>query len=165
MFNKTENRNQLGFNLGGSVTDVFIPYLSLGAEYTRVNPFVYSNLIPAQTFTSYNFSLGDWMGNNFDRAIIFAKYTPITKLKLVARYQKIRKGGLGSIYEQYAVQPQPSFLFDYIKTRSDIFLQARYEYINNIYLTSSLTLMQTKLANGNLVNDNTYQLGISVGLP
>ena len=165
IFNKTESRNQLGYNLGGSITDVFIPYLSLGAEYTRVNPFVYSNLIPAQTYTSYNYSLGDWMGNNFDRAIIFAKYTPIAKLKLVARYQKIRKGGPGTIYQQYAVQPQPSFLFDYIKTRSDIFLQARYEYINNIYLTTSLTLMQTKLANGNTVKDNTFQLGISVGLP
>ena len=165
MFNKTESRNQLGFNLGGSITDIFIPYLTIGAEYTRVNPFVYSNLIPAQTYSSYNYSLGDWMGNNFDRAIVFAKYTPIAKLKLVARFQKIRKGGTGTIYEQYAVQPQPSFLFDYIKTRSDIFLQARYEYINNIYLTSSLTIMQTKLANGKLINDNTYQIGISVGLP
>ncbi len=165
MFNKTESRNQLGFNLGGSITDVFIPYLSLGAEYTRVNPFVYSNLIPAQTYTSYNYSLGDWMGNNFDRAIIFAKYTPIAKLKLIARYQKVRKGGPGTIYEQYAVQPQPSFLFDYIKTKSDVFFQARYEYINNIYINSSLTLMQTKLANGNVVKDNTYQVGISVGLP
>jgi hypothetical protein len=165
MFNKTESRNQLGFNLGGSVTDVLIPYLSLGAEYTRVNPFVYSNLIPTQTYSSYNYSLGDWMGNNFDRAIIFAKYTPMAKLRLVARYQKIRKGAAGTIYQQYAVQPQPSFLSYYIKTRSDIYLQARYEYINNIYLTSSLTFMQTKLANGNLVKDNTYQLGISVGLP
>ena len=165
LFNKNESRNQLGFNLGGSITDVFIPYLSLGAEYTKVNPFVYSNLIPAQTYTSYNYSLGDWMGNNFDRAILFAKYTPIAKLKLIARYQKIRKGGPGTIYEQYAVQPQPSFLFDYIKTRSDVFLQARYEYINNIYLTSSLTLMQTELTNGSIMKDNTYQLGISVGLP
>ncbi len=165
IFNKTESRNQLGFNLGGSITDVFIPYLSLGAEYTRVNPFVYSNLIPAQTYTSYNYSLGDWMGNNFDKAILFAKYNPIAKLKLVARYQKIRKGGPGTIYEQYAVQPQPAFLFDYIKNRSDIFLQARYEYINNVYLHSSLTLMQTKLADRSILKDNTYQLGISVGLP
>ena len=165
IFNKIESRNQLGYNLGGSITDVFIPYLSLGAEYTRVNPFVYSNLIPAQTYTSYNYSLGDWIGNNFDRAILIAKYTPIAKLKLVARYQKIRKGGAGTIYEQYTAQPQPNFLFDYIKTRTDIFFQARYEYINNIYLTTSLTLMQTKLANENTVKDNTYQFGISVGLP
>jgi hypothetical protein len=105
------------------------------------------------------------MGNNFDRAIIFAKYTPIAKLKLIARFQKIRKGGTGTIYEQYAVQPQPAFLFNYIKKRSDLFLQARYEYINNFYLTSSLTLMQTTLANENVLKDNTYQLGISVGLP
>jgi hypothetical protein len=165
LFNKTESRNQLGFNLGVSITDVFIPYLSLGAEYTRVNPFVYSNLIPAQTYSSYNYSLGDWMGNNFDRAILFAKYTPIAKLKLLARFQKIRKGGPGTIYQQYAVQPQPSFFFDYIKTRSDVFLQARYEYINNIYLTSSITLMQSKLTNGNIIIDDTIQLGISVGLP
>ncbi len=165
IFNKTESRNQLGYNFGGTITDVFIPYLSLGAEYTRVNPFVYLNLIPAQNYTSYNYSLGDWMGNNFDRAILFAKYTPLAKLKLVARYQKIRKGGAGTIYDQYTAQPQPLFLFDFVKTRSDLFLQARYEYINNIYLTSSLTLMQTKLVNGNLVKDNTYQLGISVGLP
>jgi hypothetical protein len=75
MLNKKESRNQLGFNLGGSITDVFIPYLTLGAEYTRVNPFVYSNLIPAQNYTSYNYSLGDWMGNNFDKAIIYAKFS------------------------------------------------------------------------------------------
>jgi hypothetical protein len=105
------------------------------------------------------------MGNNFDRAILFARYTPIAKLKFVARYQKIRKGGSGTIYEQYAVQPQPSFLFDYIKTRSDLFLQARYEWINNIYLSSSYTYMQTKLTNGSLVKDNSFQLGVSVGLP
>ena len=105
------------------------------------------------------------MGNNFDKAILFAKYTPMAKLKLVARYQKIRKGGDGTIYEQYTAQPQPSFLFDYIKTRSDVFLQGRYELINNIYLNTSLTLMQTKLANGTSIKDNIYQLGISVGLP
>jgi hypothetical protein len=165
MFNKTESRNQLGYNIGGSMTDLFIPYLTLGAEYTRVNPFVYSNLIPAQNYTSYNYSLGDWMGNNFDRAILFAKYTPMAKLKLLARFQKIRKGGAGTIFKQYEVQPQPAFLFDYIKTRSDLFFQARYEWINNIYLTSSYTYMQTKLTNGSLVKDNSFQLGISVGLP
>ncbi len=105
------------------------------------------------------------MGNNFDRAILFAKYTPLAKLKLLARYQKIRKGGPGTIFQQYEVQPQPPFLFDYIKTRSDIFFQARYEWINNIYISSSYTYMQTKLANGNLVKDNSFQIGISVGLP
>jgi hypothetical protein len=165
MFNKTERRNQLGFNIGGSITDLFIPYLSIGAEYTRVNPFVYSNLIPAQNYTSYNFSLGDWMGNNFDRSIIYAKYTPIPKLKLIGMYQKIRKGGTGTIYDQYNAQPQPNFLFDYQKKRSDIFLQARYEWINNIYFVSSYTITKNKLPNNRIIKDNTFQLSINVGLP
>ena len=105
------------------------------------------------------------MGNNFDRAILFAKYTPMAKLKFLGRFQKIRKGRAGTIFQQYEVQPQPPFLFDYIKTRLDLFLQARYEWINNIYLSSSYTYMQTKLTNGSLVKDNSFQLGVSVGLP
>jgi hypothetical protein len=165
LLNKTDSRNQLGFNLGGLITDVFIPYLSLGAEYTRVNPFVYTNLVPAQNYTSYNYSIGDWMGNNFDRAIIYTKYTPIPKLKLVGRYQKIRKGGAGTIYDQYNEQPQPNFLFDYQKTKSDLFLQARYEWINNIYFVSSYTITKNKLSNNIIIKDNTFQLSINIGLP
>ena len=151
--------------MGGSITDIFIPYLTLGAEYTRVNPFVYTNLVPAQNYTSYNYSLGDWMGNNFDRAIIYAKYTPIPKLKLVGRYQKIRKGSAGTIYDQYNAQPQPNFLFDYQKTKSDLFLQAKYELINNIYFVSSYTITKNRLSNNRILKDNTFQLSINVGLP
>jgi len=58
IFNKAKSRNQLGYTIGGSVTDYFMPYLTLGAEYTRVNPFVYNNLIPAQTYTQFNYPLG-----------------------------------------------------------------------------------------------------------
>ena len=53
VFDKMKSRNQLGVLLGASVTDVFLPYLTLGAEYTRVNPFVYRNLIPAQDYIQY----------------------------------------------------------------------------------------------------------------
>jgi hypothetical protein len=164
MLDKKESRNQLGYNLGGSITDLFIPYLTIGAEYTRVNPFVYSNLVSAQNYTNYNYSLGDWMGNNFDRAILFARYTPISKLKLVGRYQKIRKGGSGTIYDQYNAQPQPTFLFDYVKTSSDIFLQARYEIINNVNITGSLNLKNSKLENNRIINDKTLQLSLNFGL-
>jgi hypothetical protein len=82
LFNQKEKRNQLGYTLGASITDLLIPYLTIGTEYTRVNPFVYNNLIPAQTYTSYGFNLGDWMVNNFDRAIVYARYNPLPKLQL-----------------------------------------------------------------------------------
>ena len=155
LFNKIEKRNQLGYTLGASITDILIPYLTIGAEYTRVNPFVYNNLIPAQTYTSYGFSLGDWMGNNFDRTILYARYNPLPKLQLYGKIQKIRKGGNGSIYEQYVMQPQPAFLNNLQYNRADWLLQIRYEWINNLYLNSSLQKFQNK---------NIYQLGISFGL-
>ena len=51
VFDRVKSRNQLGFTLGGSTTDVLLPYLTLGLEYTRVNPFVYKNLLPAQDYS------------------------------------------------------------------------------------------------------------------
>jgi len=155
LFNQKEKRNQLGYTLGASITDVLIPYLTIGTEYTRVNPFVYNNLIPAQTYTSYGFNLGDWMGNNFDRTILYARYNPLPKLQLYGRIQKIRKGENGSIYEQYVMQPQPVFLNNPQYNRADWLLQIRYEWMNNLYLNSSLQKFQNK---------NIYQLGISFGL-
>jgi hypothetical protein len=155
LFNQKEKRNQLGYTLGASITDFLIPYLTIGAEYTRVNPFVYNNLIPAQTYTSYGFNLGDWMGNNFDRVILYTRYNPFPKLQLYGRIQKIRKGGNGTIYEQYVMQPQPDFLNNLQYYRADWLLQIRYEWINNLYLNSSLQKFQNK---------NIYQLGISFGL-
>ena len=164
MFNKAKARNQLGFTIGGSITDVFIPYLTIGAEYTRVNPFVYSNLLPAQFYTQYQYPLGDWMGNNFDRSTFFMKFTPLPRLKAYLRFQQIRKGGAGTIAQQYTSIPQPSFLFDYQKKRSDIFFQASYEWINNFYITGSYQYLKQTLANGVATNNNTMQLGFAFGL-
>lgn len=164
MFNRAKSRNQIGYTLGGSVTDLFLPYLTLGAEYTRVNPFVYNNLIPAQTYTQYNASLGDWMGSNFDRAMLFAKFTPIPRLKTYMRLQHIRKGGAGTVDQQYNAIPQPPFLFDFQKKRTDIFLQVSYEFVNNLHFFGSFQHISSTLANGSKAKDNTLQLGFSYGL-
>ena len=165
VFNKLKSRNQLGYTIGGSVTDLLISYLTMGAEYTRVNPFVYDNLIPAQTYSSYNYSLGDWMGNNFDRKILFLKYTPLPKLKLYARYQAIRKGGDGTIVQQYTAEPQPVFLFDYQKNIKDFYIQATYEWMHNVYLRTSAQWKKQEFANGLTINNTSYSLGVSFGLP
>ncbi len=164
IFDKKQSRNQLGYTVGGSVTDIFTNYLTAGAEYTRVNPFVYTNLIPAQSYTQYDYQLGDWMGNNFDRIIIFSKYTPIPKLNLYARFQKTRKGGSGTIFQQYLVQPLPSFLFDFQKQTESIFIKATYEWINNLYFLASIENVQNSYNNGTNYKYNKVQIGFSYGL-
>ena len=166
VFNQAKSRNQLGYTIGASVTDYFRPYLTLGAEYTRVNPFVYNNLIPAQTYTQYNYPLGDWMGSNFHRKMIFAKYNYLPKLKFYARLQFMNKGGEGSVYDQYNAEPQPKFLSDYQQTRNDFFFQASYEWINNLYIKTSFEYIDDKNTKGRGVRkkESILQFGFSYGL-
>ena len=166
IFNKPKSRNQLGYTIGGSVTDYFTPYLTLGAEYTRVNPFVYNNLIPAQTYTQFNYPLGDWMGSNFHRKMIFARYNYLPKLKFYTRFQFMNKGGEGSVYDQYNAEPQPRFLSNYQQTRNDFFFQTSYEWINNCYLRASFEYIDDKNATGkgSRRKESIFQIGFSYGL-
>ncbi len=165
IFDKNKSRNQLGYTVGGSVTDAFLPYLTLGMEYTRVNPFVYNNLFPAQNYTSYNYSLGDWMGNNFDRLTYTARYTPFPRFKCLLSYQTSRKGAAGTVDQQYFQQPQPAFLFNLQNKQQEFTARFSYELINNLNLNAfysslnfdnRITLQKT--------TQNTFSLGFNYGL-
>lgn len=165
IFDKTKSRNQVGITLGGSITDVLVPYLTLGIEYTRINPFVYRNLLPAQNYSSDNYVLGDWMGNNADRMIYTVKYTPIPRLKCLLRYQSIRKGGAGTVDQQYFQQPQPNFLFDLQNQQKEWFTRVSYEWINKLYLTGYFSSLQIDdLTTGKKTTNTVFSLGVSYGL-
>ncbi len=165
IFDKNKSRNQLGFTVGASTTDLIIPYLTMGVEYTRINPFVYRNLLPAQNYTNSNYTMGDWMGNNADRFIYTIRYTPIAKLKCLMRYQYIRKGGMGTLNQQYFQQPQPGFLFDLQANQQEFELQVAYEWINKLNLYGQFDSQHIK----NYVTNSTQTnqlvtLGVRYGL-
>ncbi len=135
IFNSAESRNQIGFNIGGSVTDVFIPYLTLGLEYTAINPFVYQNLIPAQNYTNQNYLLGDWIGQNADKAIGWLSYNPFSRLTTSVQIIYVRKGRDGTLLDQYFAMPQPKFLQQGpIQTQTQFTFEAKYELIHRLYL-------------------------------
>jgi hypothetical protein len=165
MFNQNKSRNQVGMTIGANITDIGLPYLTIGAEYTRINPFVYRNLMPVQDYTSYNYSLGDWMGSNADRWILNMKYTPIPQLKLMMRYQYIRKGGMGTLDQQYFQEPQPNFLFDLQTKQREIRFQANYQWIPNLYLNASFSAQHTtSRVSGAKFNNQFLHLGVAFGL-
>ncbi|SJZ73827.1 capsule assembly Wzi family protein [Sediminibacterium ginsengisoli] len=165
IFDSKKSRNQVGINIGGSVTDLLVPYLTIGAEYTRINPFVYRNLIPAQNYTHSGYVLGDWMGNNADRLLFTLKYTPVARLKCALQYQYTRKGGAGTLDQQYFQQPQPPFLFDLNYTRSEWYTTVSYEWINNLTLNAAFS---NSRFNDKQLNqkrtDNIFSIGVSYGL-
>ena len=137
VFNKSKSRNQIGFNMGASVTDVVIPYLTLGMEYTRINPFVYQNLIPAQNYSSQNYTLGDWIGQNADRLTAWAKYNPAPRLSTRIQLDYIRKGEDGSVEDQYYAEPQPSFLSKNIVIQKQLLVEVKYLLINQLSIQGS----------------------------
>ena len=165
IFNPQKSRNQLGFNIGVSVTDVVVPYLTLGTEYTRINPFAYQNLIPAQSYSSQGYSLGDWMGNNADRFIAFAKYTPLPRLKTEFQVQKIRKGGPGRVEDQYFAEPQPTFLFDIQRDFTESQFKVSYELINSLQLQGLFTRTNGQTAAGGTNRSSSrFDFSIRFGL-
>ena len=165
IFNQKKKRNQIGYTAGIERQDCFIPYFSLGLEYTRVNPFVYQNLIPSENYTNHGYYMGDWMGNNFDRFILVAKYHPFPKLYLNAHFQYSRKGGAGDLLQQYSV-PQPSFLFDLQNKTKEIAFQLNYEWIHRLYINLSYTGQFIQFYSPSVSNQTiqTAQMGISYGL-
>jgi len=156
IFDKLNARNQIGFNIGCKQADFLVPNLNIGMEYTRINPFVYRNFLPAQDYTSNGYLLGEWIGENADKFIGSVSYTPIPKLKLYLRYQKIRKGDSASIHDQYFSKPQPSFLNTIQYTSNELYFKTSYQYINrlNIYLTLTRSSY----------NYQNAQVGFSYGL-
>lgn len=165
MFNKDKSRNQIGFNAGASVTDLLIPYLTIGIEYTRLNPFVYQNLIPAQNYTSQNYNIGDWIGQNADRVTVWADYNPAPRLTTGFQFNYIRKGTDGSVEDQYYAEPQPAFLTGAISSQKQLLIEVRYELINQLRLKGSY-LKQAGIIRPLLQPSavpNEFRFGISYG--
>lgn len=163
IFNKRERRNQLGYTLGINRTDLFVNYLTAGIEYSRINPFVYNNLMPAQTYTSNTYSLGDWMSNNADRFYLFMQYVPLPKLKIKLWHQKIRKGESGTLEQQYNAVPQPKFLFKKLFDYNETGFLARYELINRLMLMLEMNSINIRY-NTTSNRQNGLKLGFSYGL-
>ncbi|MFN5480426.1 MAG: hypothetical protein ACK48G_10675 [Chitinophagaceae bacterium] len=167
IFNRAKSRNQLGFNIGGSVTDLpGLPYVTINAEYARINPFVYQNLLPAQDFNSSGYGMGDWMGSNADRLIGEIRYTPIPRLRIVARQQFIRKGAKGTVEQQYFAQPQPEFLFGYWLRQSTTMGKMVYEWKQNLYFHAQAMRVKSQYFQPNSSNTTRYFLsaGFALGL-
>jgi hypothetical protein len=67
-----ENLSSIGYTIGTEFSDLLIPNSGLVLEYTRIQPFVYTNSNDAHTYQSHNYQLSHWSGSNSD--IFYAAY-------------------------------------------------------------------------------------------
>ncbi|HED38042.1 MAG TPA: hypothetical protein ENI76_07345 [Ignavibacteria bacterium] len=167
LFDPKKQRNQFGFTLGGSVVDLPIENLTLTTEFTKIFPFVYSHYIPTQTYESSSYRLGHWMGNNADLIYGAINYRFMRGLQATIWGQYIRKGGAGTVDQQYTLPSQP-FLFG-LRTNYTYFgFEAKYEITYDLFarakfLYSKVSKEQT---NGTFIDNskNEFRFALYYGL-
>jgi len=162
-FNAQKRRNQFGFTVGASVTDLPVENLTTTVEYTRINPFVYSHYIPTQTYESSSYLMGHWMGYNADLIYASLNYRFMRGLQATVWAEHIRKGGAGVVDQQYT-QPQPPFLFgprtNYTYWGFDVKYEIMHElFVRGVYKSTSVSAEQS---NGSFVDTRTSQFFASV---
>jgi len=161
-----ENRNQVGYQVGAKTNDLFkVKRLIGGLEYTRNRPFVYSNLNPVQFYTHHNEMLGDWLGNNSDRMLGYFQYYPNQRIMASLSLAYIRKGGPGTIEQQYLASPQPEFFFDPQFKQKSITFEAKYQVLNQLFvLLKAQASSRVTVSDNQTKKFNTFSAGFYYGL-
>ncbi len=165
IFNPKKERNQIGFTLGGSITDVPVNNSTLTVEYTKIYPFVYQHYIPTDTYENDGYLLGHWMGNNGDLIYSSLNYRFIRGLQASVWGQYIRKGGeINPVYSWSPVYPPvlpyPGFLSgrktNYLYWGLDI----KYEIIHDLFarIKFQTTKTEFEISNGSFNSKNLSEL-------
>lgn len=87
------NDNRFAWQLGVIWTDAFtLPNLSFTAEYTRINPFVYTHRTNKSQFTNWSLPLGHNLPPNSDEVAFKFSYDFTNRLNINILYQHQRSG-------------------------------------------------------------------------
>ncbi len=128
-----ENLSSIGYTLGTEFSDLLIPNSGLVLEYSRIQPFVYTNSNDAQTYQSHNYQLGYWIGSNSDMIYLAYRQNILRGLnaKLSAWY--FRKGQTELPEQQYQL-PYPSTLYGARRTDKRISLEVTWQPVHNLFV-------------------------------
>jgi hypothetical protein len=162
-----KQRNQFGFSIGASLTDLPIENLTAVLEYTKIYPFVYSHYVPTLLYTNASYVMGDWMGNNADRIYGSLNYGFLRGLQGKIWGQYIRKGESGTPDEQYS-QPQPPFLFGLRTNYSYFGFDLKYEITHELFVRATFQNLVTSneaiKGSFNDVNSKQFLLSVYYGM-
>ncbi len=152
----SQNRNQLGFTLGGNAYDLFYHDTKINVEYTRVNPWVYNHEYAEDTYQNHGVNLGDWIGQNADLFTMSVYHRPIYNLEIGLEFQSLRKGGKESTFYQYA-GGDPAFLYGPLTKQQSFGIVGTYQPLRNLFfdfhvLRTRFTTQMTSSYADNTVN-------------
>ncbi len=144
IFDASRRKNQTGFTFGMEIVDLPFENLTLNVEYSRINPFVYSNFIQTQTYENHSYLMGHWIGSNADIVYASANYRFLRGLQATLWGHFIRKGSKGTVEQQYSL-PQPEFLFGLKKYYNGFGLNLKYEILHDLFVETRYSHLRNKI--------------------
>ena len=149
--------NQSAFTIGGSYyTNIGDFNLNTVLEYTRIQPWVYSNWIPTQTYDNHFYSLGHYIGQNADELTLKLSSFFSARLKGGVTLNYIRKGGFASESDQYLPAYQ-SFLYGSVMKELRISPAVSYNFYHS--LSAGLSYTYTNISDADLNRSPDFILG------
>lgn len=161
LFDPEKQRNQVGYTVGLQLYDLPLNNIELCAEYTRINPWVYTHKQPATTFTNNGYVLGNWMGQNADELVCDLSYRPMRSLLLGATYEVFRKGGEKDIAYQYRL-PSQEFLYGPLREERSYGAYARFQFARDCFIDARFASRITNDEAKKLHDDRKLEYSISI---
>jgi hypothetical protein len=155
-----EHPNYFGYAFGFQTYDVLLKNVEFNAEYTRINPWVYTHRYPATTFTNNGYVMGSWMGQNSDNIYLNLSYKPIRSVTFGANMQVYRKGGEKDISYQYSLPPLP-FLYGPLHEERSFGLYGRYQFVRDGFLDARVTTRKTSDEALNIHGDRKLEFSVT----
>jgi hypothetical protein len=130
------NLSSIGYTIGSEFSDMIIPNSSFIAEYTKLQPFVYTNSNDAQTYKSHNYQLGHWIGSNSDLIYLAYRQNILRGLSFKLAGWYFRKGQTELPEEQYS-SPYPPTLYGARRTDKRISLEITWQPFHNLFVAGN----------------------------
>ncbi len=131
-FDPNRSRKQVAFTSGIHTYDLLIDNAEFIAEYTRLNPWVYSHKYTAANYTNNGYVLGDWIGQNGDDLYFDVSYRPMRQLRVGGFSEVYRKGGLMDVSYQYFSGYSPTFLYGPLHEERSFGFYWKYEPLRDL---------------------------------
>ena len=127
------NLSSMGYTIGTEFSDLFIPNSSFVLEYSKIQPFVYTNSDDAQTYESHNYQLGHWIGSNSDIFYLSYRQNILRGLDVKISGWYFRKGQTEEPEQQYQL-PYPPTLYGARRTEKKLSLIVSWQPFHNLYV-------------------------------
>jgi len=162
-----QQRNQIGFTFGSSVTDLPFENLTLKLEYTKIYPYVYQHYVGTTTYESASYVLGHWMNNNADQVYGSLQYRLLRGLDALIYARYIRQGEHANPAKIFD-QPQPPFLSGLRTNYTYLGAQVKYEFLHDLFVRARYQYMKTSKQQEDLdfvdSNEQEFYFAVYYGL-